>query len=58
MVYVKERCSKCNKLLEQHETFYLNNDKKESTKSIPYCEFDWTHQKEAWEKIKHKYRPN
>lgn len=52
----REHCKKCDKLLESYETFYLNNDPKDPTKSNPYCEFDYDHQYAKWEKIKYKYR--
>lgn len=52
----REHCKKCDKLLESYETFYINNDPKDPTKSNPYCEFDYDHQYVKWEKIKYKYR--
>lgn len=59
MTLKREHCSikQCNKLLEPYQVFYLNNDHKDPTISNPYCEFDFNHQLEKWNKIKHKYRP-
>jgi hypothetical protein len=58
MTLKREHCSikHCNKLLEPYEIFYINNDKRDPTKSNPYCEFDFNHQWALWEKIKYKYR--